>query len=64
MQKTEVPGFYKSSEGVIVNKDKESLKAYKAQKSKNAQLNTMEEKVSRLESDISEIKELLKGLVK
>lgn len=64
MQKTEVPGYYKVSEGVVVNKDDESLNAYKMRKKKNAQLNTMEEKVNKLESDISEIKELLKGLVK
>lgn len=64
MQKTEVPGYYKVSEGIVVNKDDESLNAYKMRKKKNAQLNTMEEKVNKLESDISEIKELLKGLVK
>lgn len=64
MEKTEIPGYYKVSEGVVVNKDNDSLKAYKMQKMKNAQLNTMEEKVNKLESDISEIKELLKGLVK
>lgn len=64
MKQTEVPGYYKVSEGVIVNKDGDSLKAYKLQKMKNAQINSMEEKINKLESDISEIKELLKGLVK
>ena len=64
MEQTEIPGYFKVSEGVVVNKDNDSLRAYKMQKMKNAQLNTMEEKVNKLESDISEIKELLKGLVK
>ena len=64
MKQTEVPGYYKASEGVIVNRDGDSLKAYKLQKMKNAQINSMEEKINKLESDISEIKELLKGLVK
>lgn len=62
--KTEVPGFYKEAEGVIVNKDNEALKAYKMNKMKNDRINNMEHKVSKMESDISEIKELLKGLVK
>lgn len=63
-ERTEIPGFYKTSEGTIINKDSGALKYYKAQKAKNAQLNNMEEKVNKLENDISEIKELLKGLVK
>lgn len=62
--KTEVPGFYKQSEGVVVNKDNTALKAYKLNKMKNDRINNMEDKVSKIESDISEIKELLKGLVK
>ena len=62
--KTEISGFYKTSEGVIINKDNAALAAYKAKKEKNAKLNNMEKDVDELKSDIKEIKELLKGLVK
>ena len=62
--KTDVHGYYKTTTGAVISKDMEGLAAYKKQKAKNAKLNNMEEKVNKLESDISEIKELLKGLVK
>lgn len=62
-KKTEVKGFYKSGAGII-NKDNLALQEYKAQKARNIKLNSMETKIDRLESDISEIKELLRGLVK
>lgn len=62
-EKTEVKGFYKSGVGII-NKDNAALLEYKAQKARNNKLNTMETKVNKIESDISEIKELLRGLVK
>jgi hypothetical protein len=64
MQQTEVPGFSKASEGVIVNTDSTALAAYKAQKEKNARLNNMEIEVNQIKNDLQEIKELLKGLVK
>lgn len=62
--KTEIPGFYKVSEGVIINKDTAALASYKAKKEKNARLNNMEKEVSEMKNDLQEIKELLKGLVK
>ena len=63
-QKVDAPGFYKVDEKFIVNKDNNSLKMYKAQKAKIAQLNNLENDVNQLKSDLSEIKEMLKGLVK
>lgn len=62
--KTEVPGFYKSHDGVLINKDNEALAAYKRKKMKEQQLENVIEDMNNLKSDISEIKELLKGLVK
>lgn len=50
--KTEVDGLYKVSNGVLVNKDQHALQAYKAQKKRNALINTLEKKVSELESKI------------
>lgn len=62
--KTDVEGYYKTPAGAIVSKDADSLQAYKIRKAKNAQLNTMKNDIDQLKSDITEIKELLKGLVR
>jgi len=70
MKKTEIPGIYKVSEGVLVNKDNEALQKYKkrrdAMRRTDRQINILEEKVSKidkLENDLEEIKSLLKKLV-
>ena len=70
MKKTEIPGVYKVSEGVLVNKDNEALQKYKnrrdAMRRTERQINTLEEKISKidkLETDLEEIKSLLKKLV-
>lgn len=64
MEKTEVKGFYKKSEGVIINKDSDSLKAYKKKKEQAKKMKEMENDVAELKSDIKEIKDLLRSLVK
>jgi hypothetical protein len=64
MQKTEIPGIYKASEGVLINKDRDALAAYKMRKEKEKKLQYLEENLNNLKSDIQEIKDLLKGLVK
>ena len=63
-QKTEAAGFYKSRDGILINKDNDSLNAYKMRKYKEHRLNNMIDEVDTIKSDIAEIKELLKGLVK
>jgi hypothetical protein len=63
-QKTEVPGIYKVGEGVLINKDNEALRSYKMKKDKDRKVLKLEEDISLLKNDISEIKNLLKGLVK
>ena len=62
--KTEVPGFYKSSDGVIINKDKKALEAYREKKKREMEFNRVKNEVDSIKNDLSEIKELLKGLVK
>lgn len=62
--KTDVQGFYKTSVGSVICKDNESLDAYKKRKINISRLNKLETDVTSLKSDISEIKELLKGMVK
>lgn len=70
MKKTEIPGVYKVAEGILVNKDTEALEKYKKRRDNmrraEQQINTLEEKVSKidkLETDLEEIKSLLKKLV-
>ena len=62
--KTDAHGYYKTPSGAVVSKDTESLQAYKKNKAKNLQLNSMKKDIDQLKDDITEIKELLKGLVK
>lgn len=62
--KTDVNGYYKTPTGAVISKDTESLQAYKLRKRKNAELNTMKKEISDLKQDLTEIKELLKGLIK
>ena len=66
MQKTEIPGIYKESQGVLVNRDNDSLQKYRSIRDKrwkkDEQINTLETKVERLTEDIAEIKSLLKSL--
>lgn len=70
MKKTEIPGVYKVAEGILVNRDTEALQKYKKRREikrrTEQQINTLEEKVSKidkLENDLEEIKSLLKKLV-
>ena len=63
-QKTEAPGFWKSRDGVLINKDNEGLAAYKKRKIKEHKLETIFDEIDTLKNDMSEIKELLKGLAK
>lgn len=64
LQKTEIPGVSKAGEGILLNTDNDSLKAYKLRKNKDRKIYEIEDAVSKLQDDISEIKALLKGLVR
>lgn len=66
--KTEIPGVYKVSEGILINKDNESLMKYKKRKElfnkKNKKIDSLENKINSLTADMEEIKTLLKKLAK
>lgn len=66
--KTEVPGIYKESEGVLVNKDNEALLKYKKKREllwqKDARLNKLEAKVDSMDKKLEEITSLLIKLTK
>lgn len=63
-RKTEIPGIYKVTDGILINKDNDGLQAYKMRKQKDIKINKMEDDISSLKNDLQEIKSLLRGLVK
>jgi hypothetical protein len=62
--KTEVPGIFKVREGVLINTDNDSLKAYKNRKMREHRIDEMQEDIHSLKNDMQEIKDLLKGLAR
>lgn len=67
IKKTEVPGIYKVCDGILINKDNEALSAYKRRKNREKNINdigNIKEELSNLRTDIAEIKDLLRSLVK
>lgn len=68
MLKTEVPGIYKESEGVLVNRDNDALMKYKKKREllrqKENRINNLEEHVMNLSNSMEEIKSLLRKLTK
>lgn len=66
-QKTEVSGIYKVCDGILINKDNEALSAYKRRKQREENIkdiSSIKEELSDLKTDIKDIKELLRSLVK
>lgn len=63
-QKTEVPGIYKVQEGILINKDNEALDAYRKKRIREHKIMTLQDEIKNLKDDISEIKEMIKGLVR
>jgi hypothetical protein len=49
--------------GAILNVDNESLQAYKRQRKLMRNLGSQEERISKIESDIGEVKDLLKQML-
>lgn len=63
--KTDVPGIFKNpATGALINKDNKALDAYRKRKQKEQKLDMVEQDIASLKSDMQEIKELLRGLVK
>jgi phosphoribosylformylglycinamidine (FGAM) synthase PurS component len=63
-QQTEIPGYYKTPEGAIINKDVTGLNAYKMRRVREMKMDAIEDEIRDLKNDMQEIKELLRGLVK
>lgn len=63
--KTEVDGLVKDvNSGAILNVDNAALEAYRRQKMAVESAKTANERISKLENDISDIKEMLQQLLK
>ena len=63
--KTEVDGLVKDiNSGAILNVDNTALEAYRRQKLAIESAKTANEKISKLENDIGDIKEMLQQLLK
>ena len=56
--KTEVPGFYKSHDGVLINKDNDALAAYKKKKLKEHRLDNVLEDIDTLKRSEEHTSEL------
>ena len=52
----------KNSEGLIINNDIDEFNRYKLERAKVVRQKTLEERVQKLESDISEIKNILQTI--
>lgn len=61
-RKTDRPGLYKTAQGYLINKDNEALAAYKKRKKREQTVEQFQDQLNGLKSDMTEIKELLKGL--
>lgn len=63
-QKTERQGIHRIGDrGILINKDNDSLRAYRKRKTREFKNITIEGEIKNLKEEISEIKNLLKGLV-
>lgn len=61
--KTDIPGYYKLNESVVINKDDAALAAYKKRKQKERKIDEVQNEVIELKNDVSEIKEMLKQIL-
>lgn len=62
--KTEVEGIYRDTKnGALLNKDNDALSSYKKLKQKNRELEEMKDKVNKIETEMSDIKNILLQLV-
>lgn len=61
--KTDIPGYYKLNESVVINKDDAALAAYKKRKQKERKIDEVQNEVMALKTDVSEIKEMLKQIL-
>ena len=64
MYKTEKPGIMKVRDGILINTDNDALLAYKKRKQKERRIEEVRDEINALKSDVTEIKQMLKELVK
>jgi hypothetical protein len=62
--KTNIPGLYRSEQGYLINKDNDGLAAYKKQKAAARKMAEIETELKSIKNDVTEIKQLIRELVK
>lgn len=62
--KTNIPGLYRSEQGYLINKDNDGLAAYKKQKAAARKMSEIETELKSIKNDVTEIKQLIRELVK
>jgi hypothetical protein len=61
MQKTEIQGIVKESEGVLLNVDNSALASYRKKKLREENINKLEAEICDIKSMLHEVMTLLKG---
>lgn len=65
LEKTEVAGLYKDVESkAVINTDNDALTSYKAKKMQLRKMNSMENRILRLEKELMELKETLSSILR
>ena len=65
LEKTEVTGLCKDSESkALINTDNTALTSYKARKIQLRKMNSMENRILRLEKELMELKETLSSILR
>lgn len=64
MERAATVGFYKVDESLAINKDNVGLKAYKMKKMKDREIGQIQMELTELKSDVNEIKQILRSLVR
>lgn len=62
-KKTEIPGVYKVGEGVLINKDKDALEAYRKRRDRERRIDIIQKELETLRDSQNEIRDMLKQLI-
>lgn len=63
-QKTEISGVYRDpSSGAFINRDFDALKGYKRRKEANRAVRNMDERLTRMESELIEIQKMMNQII-
>ena len=58
----ELKGFSRNAEGAVINKQGNDFEIYKRERMRSAKNNQLEQRIEKLEKDISQIKNILQSI--